>query len=136
MQQIKRVPLWTNSINAIVPKFTYAGTHVVADFWHGKTIATEQELERLLRGAAKAANSKQLQVSIYKFEPQGITGVILLAESHIAVHTWPEIGYIAVDVFTCGGKARPKEAIEFFREYLQPETCEIHEMKRGNTPKQ
>lgn len=131
MQQTKRVPQWTNSINAIVPKFAYAGTHVVADFWDGKVIKSKKELEVLLRGAAKAANSKPLQVSIYKFEPQGITGVILLAESHIAVHTWPEIGYIAVDIFTCGKEARPKEALRFFEQELRPEKSEIREMKRG-----
>tara|TARA_B100000315_G_C14186738_1_gene411462 strand:- start:181 stop:591 length:411 start_codon:yes stop_codon:yes gene_type:complete len=136
MQQIKRAPQWTNPINVIVPKFTYAGKHILADFWHGKTIETEKELEELLRGAAKAANSKALKVSLYKFEPQGITGIILLAESHIAVHTWPEIGYIAVDVFTCGKKSRPKEAMEFFRAYLQPKTYHIQEMKRGNMPRQ
>lgn len=131
MQQTKRVPSWTNSINAIVPKFAYAGTHVVADFWNGKLIESKKELKQLLEGAAKAANSKPLQISIYKFEPQGITGVILLAESHIAVHTWPEIGYIAVDIFTCGKEARPKEALSYFEEYLHPERVEVTEMKRG-----
>ena len=131
MQQTKRVPSWTNSINTIVPKFAYAGTHVVADFWNGKVIESKKELKQLLEGAAKAANSKPLQVSIYKFAPQGITGVILLAESHIAVHTWPEIGYIAIDIFTCGKEARPKEALLYFKDYLKPERVEVTEMKRG-----
>ena len=131
MQQTKRVPLWTNSINAIVPKFAYAGTHVVADFWNGKIIENKKELEQLLQGAAKAANSKPLQLSIYKFKPQGITGVILLAESHIAVHTWPEIGYIAIDIFTCGKAAQPKKALKFFEDYLKPKKMEVNEIKRG-----
>jgi S-adenosylmethionine decarboxylase len=131
MQQTKRVPLWANPINAIVPKFAYAGTHVVADFWDGKVIESKKELEQLLQGAAKAANSKPLQVSIYKFAPQGITGVILLAESHIAVHTWPEIGYIAVDIFTCGKTAKPKDALLYFKNYLKPERVKVTEMKRG-----
>ena len=131
MQQTKRVPSWTNPINTIVPKFAYAGTHVVADFWNGKVIEDKKELEQLLRGAAKAANCKPLEISIYKFAPQGITGVILLAESHIAVHTWPEIGYTAIDIFTCGKEARPKEALRFFEEYLQPRKVDVREMKRG-----
>lgn len=131
MQQTKRVPLWTNSISTIVPKFAYAGTHVVADFWDGKVIEDKKELEQLLRGAAQAAKSQVLQVSIYKFTPQGITGVVLLAESHIALHAWPEINYIAIDIFTCGREARPKEALRFFKEYLQPKKMDVREMKRG-----
>ena len=131
MQNTKRVPRWTNSINTIVPSFSYTGTHVVADFWHGKVIKTKKELEILLKEAAKAANLTVLKLSIHKFNPQGITGVILLAESHIAVHTWPEIGYIAVDVFTCGKKAQPKKALKFFEDYLEPKKVDIKEIKRG-----
>ncbi|MCH7828893.1 adenosylmethionine decarboxylase [Patescibacteria group bacterium] len=134
MQQTKRVPSWTNPINAIVPKFAYAGTHVVADFWNGKVIEDKKELEQLLLGAAKAANSKPLQISIYKFAPQGITGVVLLAESHIALHTWPEINYIAIDIFTCGMEARPKDALSYFEKHLHPERVEVTEMKRGRQP--
>ena len=131
MQQTKRVPSWTNSINAIVPKFAYAGTHMVADFWNGKIIKDKKELEKLLQGAAKVANSNPLKLSIYKFKPQGITGVILLAESHIAVHTWPEIEYIAIDIFTCGKAAQPKKALKFFEDYLKPKKLDVKEIKRG-----
>ena len=131
MQHTKRVPRWTNFINTIVPKFAYAGTHMVADFWGGKVIKDKKELEKLLYGAAKAADSNPLQLSIYKFKPQGITGVILLAESHIAVHTWPEIGYIAIDIFTCGKVAQPKKALKFFEDYLKPERIDVNEIKRG-----
>lgn len=131
MRQTKRVPSWTNSTNAIVPKFAYAGTHVVADFWNSKVIEDKKELEQLLQGAAKAAKSQALQVSIYKFAPQGITGVILLAESHIALHTWPEINYIGIDIFTCGMEARPKDALLYFQKHLAPKRVEITEMKRG-----
>jgi S-adenosylmethionine decarboxylase len=104
---------------------------MVADFWNGKVIKNKKELETLLRGAAKAANSNPLQLSIYKFKPRGITGVILLAESHIAVHTWPEIGYIAIDIFTCGKKARPQKALKFFENYLEPKKMDVKEIKRG-----
>ena len=131
MQQTKRVPSWTNPINTIVPKFAYAGTHVVADFWGSKVVKDEKELKQLLEGAAKAANSEPLKTSIYTFEPQGITGVILLAESHIAVHTWPEIGYIAIDIFTCGKKAQPMKALKFFEDYLNPKKMDVQEIKRG-----
>ena len=131
MQYTKRVPRWTNPINAIVPKFAYAGTHVVADFWNGRIIESTAEIETLLRGAAAAANSTPLQVSIHTFAPEGITGIVLLAESHISIHTWPEINYIAVDVFTCGKDATPKKAIEFLKEALQPKKVKVQELRRG-----
>ena len=131
MQYTKRVPRWTNPINAIVPKFAYAGTHVVADFWNGRIIESAAEIETLLRGAAAAANSTPLQVSIHTFAPEGITGIVLLAESHISIHTWPEINYIAVDVFTCGKDATPKKAIEFLKEALQPKKVKVQELRRG-----
>lgn len=131
MQSTKRVPTWTITSNANIPTTNYAGHHVMADFWYGKTLETEREVRVLLKKAAQAANSTALRTSIFKFEPQGITGVILLAESHIAIHTWPEIGYVAVDVFTCGANAKPKEALEFFKRELQPKKSKIREMKRG-----
>ncbi|MDA1337458.1 MAG: adenosylmethionine decarboxylase [bacterium] len=131
MQNTKRVPRWTNALSTIAPKFAYTGIHVVADFWNGKTIKDKKELEMLLYGAAKAASLTPLKLSIYKFNPQGITGVILLAESHIAVHTWPEIGYVAVDIFTCGKKAQPKKALKFFEDYLEPMKMDVKEIKRG-----
>ncbi|OHA65163.1 MAG: S-adenosylmethionine decarboxylase proenzyme [Candidatus Wildermuthbacteria bacterium RIFCSPHIGHO2_02_FULL_49_9] len=115
----------------MVPKFTYAGKHILADFWNGRIVEDEQELHQLLLGAAKAAQSKVLRTSIHKFAPQGITGVVLLAESHIALHTWPEINYIAIDIFTCGKEARPKDALNYFKDSLQPKRVAATEMKRG-----
>jgi S-adenosylmethionine decarboxylase len=129
MQTTKRVPRWTTTLPA--QKFSYTGIHLIADFWHGKTIQNAKELETLLQGAATAAHSTPLKVSIHEFTPEGITGVIVLAESHIAVHTWPEIEYMAVDVFTCGKDAKPKKALEFLQEALQPKTVKVQELKRG-----
>ena len=63
--------------------------HLIADFKSPKFIENIAELKRVLLGAAKAANNTPLKTSIYKFPVQGITGVVLLAESHIAIHTWP-----------------------------------------------
>ena len=55
----------------------------------------------------------------------------MLAESHIALHTWPEINYIAIDIFTCGKEARPKDALNYFKDSLQPKRVAATEMKRG-----
>lgn len=109
----------------------YAGIHLIAEFWHGKDIKSPKELKRILVTAAKKAKNIPLKTSIHKFSPQGITGVILLAESHIALHNWPEINYLAIDIFTCGCKAIPHKALEYLKKELKPEKVEIKEIKRG-----
>lgn len=81
--------------------------------------------------AAKQARATVLDASFHKFSPQGVSGVVVLAESHISVHTWPESGYAAVDVFTCGDHAMPRRAVDFLVERLKPSYHDIHEMPRG-----
>lgn len=109
----------------------YAGTHIIADFWHGKNIANPTELKKILSQAAKESQNTPLKISIHTFSPQGITGVILLAESHIAIHTWPEIEYTAIDIFTCGQRAKANLALEFLKRELEPQRVEVKTIKRG-----
>ncbi len=112
-------------------KLKHAGIHVVADFWNGKNIEDAQSLRGILVKAAKAANSTPLEISIHKFLPQGITGVVLLAESHIAIHSWPEYNYMAVDVFTCGDKSAPQKALDYLRQEFQPKKVKSKKINRG-----
>ncbi|AFY70777.1 S-adenosylmethionine decarboxylase proenzyme [Thalassoporum mexicanum PCC 7367] len=70
-------------------------------------------VEKALREAAKVAESTLLSEVSHQFTPQGVTALVLLAESHISIHTWPEANYAAVDVFTCGEQTRPQEACEY-----------------------
>lgn len=112
-------------------KLKHAGIHVVADFWNGKNIEDAQSLKGILVKAAKAANTTPLEISIHKFSPQGITGVVLLAESHIAIHSWPEHNYMAVDVFTCGDKSAPQKALDYLRQEFQPKKVELRKINRG-----
>lgn len=109
----------------------YAGVHLIAEFWYGKIIENPKEIEKILITAAKKAKNIPLEVSIHKFSPQGITGVVLLAESHIALHFWPEINYLAIDIFTCGKKSFPYKALEYLKKKFQPKKIEIQEIKRG-----
>lgn len=111
------------------------GVHIAADFWFPKNIETAKELRRLLLKAARASNSTPLEISLHAFSPQGLTGVVLVAESHIAIHTWPEIGYMAVDIFTCGENVRPQKALEFLQKELKPKRVFIQKLKRGILPK-
>ncbi|MCB9717939.1 MAG: adenosylmethionine decarboxylase [Myxococcales bacterium] len=92
------------------------------------------DLERVreaVREAARAARSTLLHEAAHSFQPQGVTALGLLAESHISVHTWPELGYAAADVFTCGEQARPREACECLARRLEAGRYEIQELERG-----
>lgn len=109
----------------------YAGIHLIAEFWHGKIINNPQKIEKILIEAVKKSKNTPLKLAIHKFSPQGITGVILLAESHIAIHTWPEFNYVAIDIFTCGEKASPYKSLDYFKKIFQPQKVELKEIKRG-----
>jgi S-adenosylmethionine decarboxylase len=112
-------------------KISYAGIHLVADFWGGQIIEDPKEIEEILIMAAKKGGCIPLKVTTYKFSPQGITGVVLLAESHIAIHSWPEHNYVAVDIFTCGDKSLPYKAFEYLKEKFQPTKIKLKKVKRG-----
>jgi S-adenosylmethionine decarboxylase len=109
------------------------GTHVLADL---SGIAAEKlsdcaQLESLLRAAAEAAHARVLFSHFHAFgEGQGVTGVVLLAESHITIHTWPECGFAAADIFMCGS-AEPKLALTHIESALQPQARHIHTARRG-----
>lgn len=105
--------------------------HLIADFECATMIEDSDELERVLFEAAKKASNTPLKTSIYKFPVQGITGVMLLAESHIAVHTWPEDNYVALDIFTCGRTTNPHKALEYLKEVFRPQKVRVRELKRG-----
>ncbi len=118
-------------------KESYAGIHLIADFWEINNIIDDGEkIKEILIEAAKRANNIPLEVAIHKFTPQGVTGVILLAESHISLHLWPEIKYLAVDVFTCGDHSMPEKALEFLKETFEPRKVDLEKIKRGLIKKQ
>lgn len=109
----------------------HAGIHLLAEFWDPTFIDDAQEIETLLGKAAKAANSTLLKAGSYQFDPHGVTAFVILAESHISIHSWPEVGYIAIDIFTCGDHTMPHKAIEFLQEVFRPEKVELKEVTRG-----
>jgi len=112
-------------------KLKHAGIHLIAEFWDGRIIETEKELKEILAKAVKSANANALKTVVHKFEPQGITGVVLLAESHIALHSWPEYKYLAIDIFTCGDKSTPYKALDYLKKELAPKKVDLQEVERG-----
>lgn len=112
--------------------FDTVGAHVLADFWgcQFNKLDDAELLMKSLREAAKAANMTILGEEAHKFEPQGFTGMLLLAESHISIHTYPEKGYAAIDVFTCGSGMTQK-AIDHLKGILLPTRSKERILFRG-----
>ena len=109
----------------------HAGTHLLIDFWDASDLDDSAVAEAALREAALACGATILHVHVHSFsENGGISGVAVLAESHISVHTWPEIGYAAFDVFMCG-RCEPRNAIPVFRRRYRPGREAVEERRRG-----
>ena len=109
----------------------FAGKHYIVDFWGTQFLQDIEFIENALTDAASVAKAVLLHIHLHQFSSGGgITGVALLAESHISVHTWPERDYAAFDVFMCGD-AMPDKAVELLQEVFQPEKVEVSEILRG-----
>src|SRR5262245_21535571 len=110
---------------------TYAGSHLIIDLWEAEGLDDRDRIEQALIDAVKAAGATLLHIHLHTFtDGGGISGVAVLAESHISVHTWPEKGYAAFDVFMCGD-AEPRKALGVFKEAFNPGRIVIGEHKRG-----
>lgn len=108
-----------------------AGTHVIADFWDATHLDDVVTMRNVMIKAAHATGATVLDDNFHSFgEKEGCTGVIVLAESHISVHTWPERGYAAVDVFTCGD-CDPHKALPVLKEGLEAQSVTVQEILRG-----
>ena len=110
---------------------TYAGSHLIIDLWEAEGLGDRDRIETALIDAVKAAGATLLHIHLHTFEEGGgISGVAVLAESHISVHTWPEKGYAAFDVFMCGD-AQPRKALDVFKAAFNPGRLVLGEHKRG-----
>ncbi|MCP9850604.1 adenosylmethionine decarboxylase [Cyanobium sp. Morenito 9A2] len=96
------------------------GKHCILELYNCNSEKLDDEafLRTAITTAAKRAGATLLNLITHRFEPQGVTGLALLAESHISIHTWPESGYAAVDVFTCGDHTMPERACQVLSEEL------------------
>lgn len=109
----------------------YAGTHLIIDVYGAGRLDEITHVETALRDAVDAAGATLLHIHLHHFTPNGgISGVAVLAESHISIHTWPECGYAALDVFMCG-ETNPHATVEILREAFAPERIAVEEHMRG-----
>ena len=95
----------------------HLGRHVLAEFFEcdPNTLNSIDKVEKYMMEAALECGATIVQKCFHMFSPYGVSGVVIISESHLAIHTWPELGYAAVDLFTCGSKCDPKVAYEFLK---------------------
>ena len=99
-----------------------------------KLLNDVKRVEEILVAGAKIAKATIVGTHFHQFSPHGISGIVVIAESHVAIHTWPEHGYAAVDIFTCGETLQPEVAAQFLVEKFQARNPSLFEMKRGLIP--
>jgi len=108
------------------------GQHVIIEFWGCNDGINDAGLMRTaMIEAVRAAHATLLDINVHTFSPHGVTGVAVLSESHLSVHTWPEHGYLAADVFTCGSTTKPSAAVKVLRRYFEPTRVDVQELPRG-----
>jgi len=107
-----------------------AGVHLIVDLHGAKRLDDIEHIEATLRRCVEAARATLLHIHLHHFQPSGVSGVAVLAESHISIHTWPEAGYAALDVFMCGS-ADPDQCIPVLREAFAAERVGVNELLRG-----
>lgn len=109
----------------------YAGTHLIIEVWNGKNFSSLQKIEQILKSAIKACGATLLKIDLHQFSPSGgISGVAIIKESHISIHSWPEYKYAALDIFVCGD-VNPYKAIPVIKEGFATEQIQVAELKRG-----
>ena len=110
----------------------YDGQHLIADLHGCAGLDDVARIERALRGGVDAAGATLIELRLHHFGPgQGVTGVALLAESHVSIHTWPEHGYAALDFFLCGVRHDLDAALAAVVAELSPDTVDTQTIKRG-----
>ena len=109
------------------------GSHCILEMYEcpAEVLDDLERIREALTEAATLAKSTLLSETAHRFEPQGVTALGLLAESHISVHPWPELGYAAADVFTCGEACDPEAACRHLQKALQAGRYDLHRMDRG-----
>jgi len=109
------------------------GRHILAEIYgcNPDILNDKNFIEKAMVQSALKCGAEVREVTFHKFSPQGVSGVIIISESHLTIHTWPELGYAAVDVFTCGDSINPWDACNNMTELLKAKNITAQEIKRG-----
>ena len=113
---------------------TFAGIHLLIDLWDANGLDDRKPIERAIRDSVKVTGASLLHIHLHRFTPSGgISGIANLAESHISLHTWPERGYAAIDLFMCGD-THPELEIPVLKRAFNAGRAEVSALRRGELP--
>ncbi len=109
------------------------GRHLIVEFvdCNNGMLDNLAALEQHMKESVRRAGATIVESVFHRYNPQGVSGVVVIAESHISIHTWPEYGYAAVDFFTCGDTVDPYKAHDYMKEALGAQSSSIQELRRG-----
>jgi len=109
------------------------GMHLILELsgCESEIINNLEEVRKILTEAAIAANAEVLQTTFHKFSPQGVSGVVVISESHLSIHTWPEKNYAAIDIYTCGKHTMPWEAYKYIKRKFKAKKIYLTSLQRG-----
>ncbi len=112
------------------------GRHILCEAYgcDPEVLNDRKVVEQIMVDAALMAGAEVREVAFHKFSPQGVSGVVVISESHLAIHTWPELGYAAIDVFTCGETVDPWEACNYLVKSFRATVVDTQEVARGIQP--
>ena len=109
----------------------FAGTHLIIDLFGARRLDDLKHIERTLKRCVEVAGATLLHIHLHHFAPNGgVSGVAVLSESHISIHSWPEADYAALDVFMCGD-ARPELCVDVLKRAFRPDSVRVRELLRG-----
>jgi S-adenosylmethionine decarboxylase proenzyme len=113
---------------------TPVGKHLILELYHcnPELLKNTSVAERIMLDAAQEIGATVVQYNFHQFSPFGVSGVVVIQESHLTIHTWPEHGYAAIDIFTCGEKINPVHAVSFLKKKFEAENFSVMEIRRGN----
>ncbi|WP_201777905.1 adenosylmethionine decarboxylase [Ornithinibacillus contaminans] len=113
------------------------GRHVLIEFYGcpSEIIENNKLIEKFMNEAADYSGATIVESVFHHFNPYGVSGAVIIAESHLTIHTWPEYGYASVDVYTCGDSVSPWKAADYLGEKLQAKKTESFEVPRGMVDK-
>lgn len=110
------------------------GIHIIADLYgvESDIIAEADRMYPIIENAVKVGKLTKISSDYYQFQPRGSSGVVLLAESHLSFHTWPEHGLVTLDIYTCGDPRTAEEAFQYIVDRLKPSQIDCKRLKRGD----
>lgn len=112
----------------------FAGIHLLIELWTSRHLGDAARIRNIITDAIKACGATILSIDLHVFSPNGgVSGVAVLQESHLSIHTWPEYEYAAIDLFVCG-TLNPRLAIPVLESAFQPFKVEVQEIRRGILP--